>query len=117
MENLKKETLFVLFGIGVLLGIGTYKFFNNKEYIPPTHFDDKKKPDHFYYLIVGSFEYEYLAQNFSDSLGDLGFDSEVLKKTSGVNRVSIYKTKDQQDATEMKKLYRENIKKIWTHYE
>lgn len=117
MKNLKKETLFVLLGIVVLLGIGTYKFFNNKEYIEPSHFDNKKKTDHYYYLIVGSFEYEYLAQNFSDSLGNLGFDSEVLEKRSGVNRVSIYKTKDPDNAKEMKLLYRENIKKIWTYYE
>ena len=116
MEYLKKETLFVLLGILVLLGIGTYKYFKSNVDPQPTYFDSVK-PNHYYYLIVGSFENEYLAQNFSDSLIDLGFDSEVLDKTLGVNRVSIYKTKDAQDAKEMKNVYRENIKKIWTYYE
>lgn len=114
--KISKETLFVLLGVLVLLSIGTYKFYNGKKEPQPTYFDNVKT-DHYYYLIVGSFEYEYLAQNFSDSLVNLGFDSEVLEKRSGVNRVSIYKTKDPDNAKEMKLLYRENIKKIWTYYE
>lgn len=114
--RISKETSLVLLGVIVLLSIGTYKFFNGKTDSQPTYFDNVES-DHYYYLIVGSFEYEYLAQNFSDSLGNLGFDSEVLERSSGFNRVSIYKTKDPENAKEMKLLYRENIKKIWTYYE
>ncbi len=116
MEYLRKETLFVLLGISILLLIGVYKC--NRENTEPVqqYMENKVKNKH-YYLIVGSFENEYLAYNFSDSLSEVGFDSEVLKKSSGVNRVSIYKTQDSENAKEMKKLYRENIKHIWTYYE
>ena len=116
MEYLKKETLFVLLGISILLLIGVYKY--NRENIEPTqHYINNKVRNKYYYLIVGSFENEYLAYNFSDSLSEVGFDSQVLKINSGINRVSIYKAQDPENAKEMKKLYRENIKKIWTHYE
>lgn len=116
MEYLKKETFFVLLGIWILLIIGISKY--KRDNLEPTQqYIDNKVRDKYYYLIVGSFENEYLAYNFSDSLSEVGFDSEVLKISSGKNRVSIYKTQDPVDVKEMKKIYRENIKKIWTYYE
>lgn len=116
MEYLKKETFFVLLGISILLIIGISKY--KRENLEPTQqYIDNKVRDKYYYLIVGSFENEYLAYNFSDSLSEVGFDSEVLKISLGKNRVSIYKTQDPVDVKEMKKIYRENIKKIWTYYE
>lgn len=116
MEYLKKETLFVLLGISILLLIGVYKC--NRENPEPTqvYIENKVKNKH-YYLIVGSFENEYLAYNFSDSLSEIGYDTEILKSEIGKCRVSIYRTQDPENAKEMKKVYRENIKKIWTHYE
>jgi cell division protein FtsN len=116
VEYLKKETLFVLLGISILLLIGIYKC--NRETPEPTQeYLENKVRNKYYHLIVGSFENENLAYNFSDSLSTIGFDTEVLKSESGNTRVSIYKTQDPENAKEMKKLYRENINKIWTHYE
>ena len=116
MEYLKKETLFMLLGISILLLIGVYKC--NRETPEPTQeYLENKVRNKYYHLIVGSFENEHLAYNFSDSLSTIGFDTEVLKSESGNTRVSIYKTQDPENAKEMKKLYRENINKIWTHYE
>jgi hypothetical protein len=115
MENIK-QTSFVVLGILVLLSIGTYKYFNQKKENKTINLPTKVTKPH-YHLIVGSFLNDEFAQNMSDSLNNIGYETYLLPSNVGLTRVSIFKTEDEEVAKEMKIIYKEDIKKIWTHYE
>jgi hypothetical protein len=115
MENIK-ETSFVVLGILVLLSIGTYKYFAQDDESQPINLPTKSIT-HNYYLVVGSFLNEEFAQSMSDSLKSIGYKSELLHSNEGMTRVSIFKTKDEKEAKEMKNIYKQDIEKIWTYYE
>lgn len=120
MFRVDTNTLWVIAGIMVLLIIGLYKMQKQNELQNP-YLSEKsiiktektQKPQ--YHLVVGSFINEEFAIQFADSLASYG--SVVLPLYDGYYRVSIFSDTRKSECDEMKNIYKEDIDKIWIHYQ
>lgn len=115
----KVYLILVSLSVLILLMIGLFKSSNESDNIDNNLSnvisEDVETVNSSYFLIIGSFLDRYNAEQFQETMSDLGYQTKILESDDGYYRIYIFSSIYKDDVYQFKDKYSSEIDKMWVY--
>lgn len=111
--------ILVSLAVLILLMIGLFKSSNESykidEDLSNVISDDIETTKSTHFLIIGSFLDRYNAEQFQETMSNLGYQTKILESDDGYYRIYIFSSIYKDDVYQFKDKYSSEIDKMWVY--